>query len=478
MPSITKQNATAVREPLELDLPKGVFDRIHREIARKCSLGPIDVADHVLRTNSSMVTQEASLLRDITKALDQGHCEVGIVTGPRGSGKSAFVRRVLDQYRQTVQTVAVIQIYGCMVENDRQALLEIARQLKTEGIDLDMEEAEQDEENIYEHIMADFRRLPTGCVLVIDDLDGFVYNSATQNLIYHLFNMRMAHNLKLYILGITDNYGDFRDAFEKRVASRFHGMLIRYVPEVSPQESSGKFTNARILAIKQHCRAILTVKANELIEPDVKASSSLRRFVDQWNESVSQCLSELSDGGQDLTFEQWAAVYGNSPCDIHRFLLQAMLDLRQRHGSVAMDEAHIPTLTAKGLRNALTGPGMASDQVKHTLMSLTLVEMLMLIAVKHAEFNRSERTCTFALVWDQYVELRSRGKINFQVKPETGLLAFEMLLLLGLVRHSSGYDARVSKEYIPVRMSIDPSVLRDAVKTFHTMPETLTAIVQ
>ncbi|KIJ20046.1 hypothetical protein PAXINDRAFT_107733 [Paxillus involutus ATCC 200175] len=213
-----------------------------------CSVSSEDSSDAgEPSTNATAYTQLQDLL---TGTVIRGEGNSCLLLGPRGSGKTTLIERVI---KALPENPIVLRLSGYAQHNDRLALREIARQLSqqtgktflNDGGDVD--EADDETDPFVDpvpsvalpppsHLPALVSVLPTlsrPTVVILDAFDLFAQH-ARQSLLYCLLDTVQScrtgqGNNGLAVIGVTTRI-DTINLLEKRVKSRFSRRMIRTAP--------------------------------------------------------------------------------------------------------------------------------------------------------------------------------------------------------------------------------------------------------
>jgi origin recognition complex subunit 4 len=169
-----------------------------------------------------------------------------LLLGPRGTGKTAVVERVLASVRQRLgcpppppagrppplgappPRLGVVRLSGLVHAEERVAFREAARQLCGQ-MGLPFERTASHDENLdfFGVVLSKLAASGRAAVFVLDEVDAFA-RRPRQALLYNLVDKAAAAGVRAALLGVSARV-DCVDLLEKRVRSRFSGR-VHYLP--------------------------------------------------------------------------------------------------------------------------------------------------------------------------------------------------------------------------------------------------------
>uniref|UniRef100_A0A8V0Y2C3 Origin recognition complex subunit 4 n=1 Tax=Gallus gallus TaxID=9031 RepID=A0A8V0Y2C3_CHICK len=153
-----------------------------------------------------------------------GESNSALIIGPRGSGKTALLNRVLKDLRemkQVKENLLEVHLNGLLQTNDKVALKEITRQLHLENVvgDKVFGSFAENLAFLLEALRKGNRTSSCPVLFVLDEFDLFVHHK-NQTLLYNLFDISQSAQTPVTVIGLTCRQ-DILELLEKRVKSRF-----------------------------------------------------------------------------------------------------------------------------------------------------------------------------------------------------------------------------------------------------------------
>ncbi|KAL8878759.1 MAG: hypothetical protein Q9198_003501 [Flavoplaca austrocitrina] len=375
-----------------------------------------------------------------------------LVIGPRGCGKTALVESVLsDLAFEHKEDFITIRLSGFIHTDDKLALREIWRQL---GRELAAEDETTGIRTNYADTLTSLLALlahssegdehgnqtARAVIFVIDEFDLFA-SHPRQTLLYNLFDVAQSRNAPVAVLGLTTRI-DVVESLEKRVKSRFGQRYIH----LSHPKSFNSF--------EAICRLALT--GSEAIgKPFAKRmgndNATVQRLHVSWIEYVDAMFTH------DVQLEKFLRyLFAHSNC-VASFQSSMLLSI------TLLGPSHIPT------GESIVGSSLPlSDSKLQLLPSLSDLELSLLIAAARLDVILDTNVCNFKLVYDEYVQLASRVKLQSNAAGQTAVGggarvwgkdvargAWERLIDLELILTASTAGSRSNSNSVVVMCRVD-----------------------
>ncbi|KAJ3155524.1 origin recognition complex subunit 4 [Geranomyces variabilis] len=404
-------------------------------------------------------------IRDLlTRTVSRGESNSVLLVGNRGTGKTALVNSCLEKLKTQFGEKAFIEVRlsGLFQTDDRSALREIMRRLSGaseaagEAFDVDANGRSFAEclAFVLDTLRAGNARSSTPVVFILDEVDLFAMHPK-QALLYNLFDACQTAQNPLAVVGVTTRI-DFVDLLEKRVKSRFsHRQVCVY-----PAENFAAFLDIM--------RAGVRIAPGDDIEKggeaqEVGAAMAFRAAFN-WHVDKMLCsgmvvdaLKRVYDLGKDVRAG-------------FRILYALIIRLTPT----------TPYLTPQIATHYLPPP-TAPDPKVTTIASLSILELMLLIAMEQHETQRQVDVYNFEMVYDEYREFiqrvgsLGRGATNLFYVKGVAMKAFERLGSLELWRveggGATGVGNRGPKEYRMVRMAVGRREVEAGVRAFKDAPK-------
>ncbi|KAL8809829.1 MAG: hypothetical protein Q9223_002086 [Gallowayella weberi] len=333
----------------------------------------------------------------VTQTVLAGEGNSMLLIGPRGCGKTTLVESVLsDLALEHQDDFVVIHLSGFIHTDDKLALREIWRQLGREiaaeddstGIRTNYADTLTSLLALLAHSSEDESNqdaIARSVIFVIDEFDLFA-SHPRQTLLYNLFDVAQSRNAPIAVLGLTTRI-DVVESLEKRVKSRF---AQRYI-YLSHSRNFSSFQAA--------CKSALTsreVADSTFLHRLGKQQALIHQLSAAWNEYIDALF--FAPGSAFEKFLQH--LHAQSNC-VASFKSTSYLPLTM------LSSTNIPTPASW-----ITAPLLPPDSKLQLLPSLSDLELSLLIAAARLDIILDTNTCSFASVYDEYVLLARRVKLQ------------------------------------------------------------------
>jgi origin recognition complex subunit 4 len=388
-------------------------------------------------------TENVAFLLDLVRrTADKGESNSLLVLGPHGVGKTALVRRVLALARDEIpawdENVVVVQLNGLLQTDDRIALKEITKQLHLENVTGDRVFG-----SFAEHLTFLLASLKVGdksskpIVFILEEFDSFCSHK-NQTLLYNLFDIAQSRAVPICVIGVSCQI-DVTELLEKRVNSRFSHRHLNLMP-------SQEFEPFLHLAT-----SLL------LLEPAVDHAAA-------WNRAV-QTFMNSKDVVKFL--ENGVFAYDKSITNLKRVLYLALLNMLES-GATKLELTHLVAANDENFASEQT------DACDLLIRDLSIVELCLLVAVKHITEIYDGEPFNFEMVFHEYVKFKRR---KFTTLPEERSVVYkcwEQLLQLELVLPRPGDRIKGQQlEYV-----LNTFQLLDLRKSVEKYPHCPTEVLQ
>jgi origin recognition complex subunit 4 len=347
-------------------------------------------------------TENVAFLLDLVRrTADKGESNSLLVLGPHGVGKTALVRRVLTLARDEIpawdENVVVVQLNGLLQTDDRIALKEITKQLHLENVTGDRVFG-----SFAEHLTFLLASLKVGdksskpIVFILEEFDSFCSHK-NQTLLYNLFDIAQSRAVPICVIGVSCQI-DVTELLEKRVNSRFSHRHLNLMPS-------------------QEFEPFLHLATGLLqLDPAVDHAAA-------WNRAI-QTFMKSKDVVKFL--ENGVFAYDKSITNLKRVLYLALLNMLES-GATRLELTHLVAANDENFASEQT------DACDLLIRDLSIVELCLLVAVKHITEIYDGEPFNFEMVFHEYVKFKRR---KFTTLPEERSVVYkcwEQLLQLELV---------------------------------------------
>ncbi|XP_053554253.1 origin recognition complex subunit 4 isoform X1 [Bombina bombina] len=383
-----------------------------------------------------MESQQKHLVELLKRTVIHGESNSALLIGPRGSGKSMLLNDALKEIleiKQFKENSLKVHLNGLLQTNDKIALKEITRQLQLENV-----VGERVFGSFAENLAFLLEALKTGdrtcscpVLFILDEFDLFAHHK-NQTLLYNLFDIAQSAQTPVAVIGLTCRL-DVMELLEKRVKSRFSHRQIHLL-------NSFKFTE------------FLKIFQDQLsLPPDFPDLD----FAEKWNNNIESLL-------ENKTVEDVLQKQFNSTKDVrslHMLLLLSLSHIKVSHPQ--LDAADF--LEASRLR--------CLDSKANILHGLSILEMCLIIAMKHLQDIYDGEPFNFQMVFNEFqkfIQRKANSIYNFE-KPVV-MKAFEHLHQLELIKPMEGLSVRTQKEYSLMKLLLDNSQISEALQKYPNCP--------
>ncbi|NXP04487.1 ORC4 protein, partial [Thinocorus orbignyianus] len=389
--------------------------------------------------------QYRHLLELLKRTTAHGESNSALIIGPRGSGKTALLNRVLKELKEMKQVRENLLeencqffmknrlLSGLLQTDDKVALKEITRQLQLENVvgDKVFGSFAENLAFLLEALRKGNRANSCPVLFILDEFDLFVHHK-NQTLLYNLFDTSQSAQTPVTVIGITCRQ-DILELLEKRVKSRFSHRQIYLLNSFD---------------FKQYIR----IFKEQLSLP---AEFSDEDFALTWNNNV-QHLSEdktVKNILQDLFH------YTKDLRSLHLLLMLAVSTVTARH----------PLLTAADLQEV--SKQIRMDSKANMVHGLSVLEICLIIAMKHLNDVYEGEPFNFQMVYNEFqkfIQRKAHCMYNFE-KPVV-MKAFEHLIQLELVKPLERPSIRVQREYLLMKLLLDNNQIMEALQAYPNCP--------
>ncbi|XP_028836620.1 origin recognition complex subunit 4 [Denticeps clupeoides] len=381
-------------------------------------------------------SQHKHLLELLRRTAVHGESNSVLIVGPRGSGKTmllSYVLRELLEEKDVNKNVLQVHLNGLLQTDDRIALKEITRQLNLENVvgDKVFGSFAENLAFLLEALKKGNRSSSRPVFFILDEFDLFAHHK-NQTLLYNLLDVSQSAQAPVAVVGLTCRL-DVLELLEKRVKSRFSHRQIHLLSA---------------LTFRQYLEVVCTQLSLPSDFPD-------SRFSEEWNNSVRKLT-------EDKSVEDVLQKHFNISKDfrsLHVLLLLALS--RVTTSSPAIQ----PTDLVEARRLC------AADYKANILHGLSILELCLIIAMKHLNEIYEGEPFNFQMVYNEFkkfISRKSRSIHNFE-KPVV-MKAFEHLQQLELVKPMEASTTKIQREYQLMKLLLDHSQIMESLQRYPQCP--------
>lgn len=399
------------------------------------------LADRLANANTTFFCRQeenvAYLLEMLTRTVDKGESNSLLVLGPRGVGKSSLVREVLRQAGLRTswkENAVLVKLSGHVQTDDRVALRDITKQLGLENVVGDKVFG-----SFAEHLSFLLASLKTGdsstskpIVFILDEFDSFCSHK-NQTLLYNLFDVAQSRAVPICVLGISSQI-DVTELLEKRVKSRFsHRHLYMWpLPDAASHRQM----------------------AGSLLSLDTQGAAA-------WNTEVQQLLRATT------TVKLLENVYNvDKSCSKLKQLLYLAVIFMVKSDAAKMELEHLSLAKDSCLMMD------ASNTITDQILDLPILELCLLIAIKHLSQIYDNEPFNFEMVFHEFLKFKRRKMPNLTDERSVVSKSWENLVALELVQPKVARGSVAQDQFSLHQASLPvlPDVLAKALEKHSNCP--------
>lgn len=386
--------------------------------------------------------EKVNILLDlVTRTVEKGESNSVLVLGPHGVGKTVLVEKVLrDAHKQKSwsDNAVIVNLNGFIAVDDKIALKEITRQLNLENV-----VGERVFGSFSDHLNFLLSSLKSGdktskpIIFILEEFDMFC-NHKNQTLLYNLFDIAQSQAVPICVIGISCQI-DVTELLEKRVNSRF----------------SHRYIHMRCYEQVEDYLSMLSA----LLKLDKQ--SGVHNY-DIWNKNVDNFVSNPEI--QNLIKEK-IFVYDKTISFMKNILYACMLKL----AAIGKHE-----LTREVMDQALNQYSASSSNqpLDFIIRDLSILEICILIAVKHISEIYDNEPFNFEMVFHEYVKFRRRRLTSLTEERSVIFKCWEHLISLELIVPKTSVDRSRSQqlEFILNVFHLPGPTMKKAVEKYPNCP--------
>ena len=364
----------------------------------------------------------------VDQTVSTGGSNSVLVLGPRGVGKKVLVNQVLNRVTNESKVFRTdgltVRLNGLVETDDKLALKEITRQLNLENVVGDRVFGGFAQH--LEFLLASLRSDVTGrnskpIVFVLEEF-GLFCSHKNQTLLYNLFDVAQSRAAPIIVIGVSSSL-DVIESLEKRVKSRFNHRQLTMLP----------FQNLEnyMEAVKHY----LTIQ-------DGQCSAQSRT---EWNRNIAKLLKATE---VRKTFER--IFFLNSTISHLRqylFTVLSFMEDDQLSNQIFLDVAQNQN---------------ASEETS-LLGGLSVLEMCVLISIKHVLFLYEDQPFNFEMCYHEYDKFSTRKAKMFRYDRAVVMKAWEALQDLELITPVDKVS-KVQKEFKLHKLHVTTEMIMSAVE--------------
>lgn len=378
--------------------------------------------------------EEKEIYDLLKRTVSFGESNSVVVIGARGIGKSMLLKSILNNIcedKKIAQNLLQVHLNGLLQTDDKIALKEIACQLQLENTF-----GNKVMGSFAENLQFLLEALKSGddsskpILFVLEEFDLFAQHH-NQTLLYNLFDVAQSAQTPICVLGLTCRM-DIMELLEKRVKSRFSHRQIHLFNQLTFRQYTEIFQQYLHLPEK-------------FINP---------KFALKWNSGIEKISHDSTV--EDLLKRQFSI--NKDIRKLKSFLMHPVCRLSENH----------PTLLVSDFIDSFKL--ITTDSKSSLLQGLSILEICLIIAMKHLTEIYDGEPFNFEIVYSEYLRF-ARNRSSMQIFNKSVVLkAFEHLQALELVKPLDGTSTRTQKEYRPVILLVHPIQLKEVLQKYPSCP--------
>ncbi|KAI4467429.1 origin recognition complex subunit 4 [Holotrichia oblita] len=405
------------------------------------------LATKTYKRNEKEFNQIYSLLE---KAVENGESNSALLIGQRGAGKTTLINTILKKLNEEVnvaENAFIVKLHGLIHTDDRLALKGITSQMNLENA-VDGKVFGSFAENLAFLLAC----LKTGqqestksVIIILEEFDLFCGHH-NQTLLYNLFDVSQSAQTPLCVIGITCRL-DVIELLEKRVKSRFsHRQVFLFAEDT---KNSGDTTLDLYLD---------NIENYLLFTNDFKCNMPAE-YKRQWNNSI---LKLTSNKRFKILIQRLLDIDSNE-CILKNILTMVVSTLTNEKETITLEDFE------KEIHR------FEEDETLNRLLDVSILEMCLLIAIKHHCDIYDNQTMNFEMIFARFTKFANSNSNIQNVQRPVLMKAFEHIQNMELISSISQDGAKVQPEYRMFKLMLQPQLITEAVNRYTGMP---TEIVQ
>ncbi|KAJ8681427.1 hypothetical protein QAD02_017214 [Eretmocerus hayati] len=394
----------------------------------------------------------------VKRTVEMGESNSLLLIGPRSSGKTTLINSVLRELstlENFEDNALIVNLNGLVHTDDKLALKDATRQMQLENV-VGNKVFGTFAENLsflLESLKSGDKKRSKPVIFILDEFDLFCAHQ-NQTLLYNLFDVAQSAQAPICVIGITCRL-DVIELLEKRVKSRFsHRQIFLYPGQTSESESPVSSFEDRLELFQD----LLSLPDDENVnEIEQKVPNISPKFRALWNKKVR----ELAEDERIIKILKQMHNEDRSERKFRHFLAVLISFIGLDHRELVYEDF----VRASKL--------MSPDDKTLVLEGLTVLEMCLLIAIKHETEIYDGEPFNFQKVLNRYLKFANQASNIESVQQPVIMKAFEHLVNLELIV-PVGSTQRNEKEYQNYEFVLTADEVLKGVKNYHGLSTDVT----
>lgn len=376
------------------------------------------------------------------RTLEFGESNSALLIGPRGSGKTKLVNNVLSELEELPHfknNCVIVYLNGFLHTDDKLALVSITTQMNLDNV-------------VGEKVFGSFaenlafllaclrtgnKRTSISVLFIIEEFDLFCSHT-NQTLLYNLFDVSQSAQAPICVLGVTCRM-DVIELLEKRVKSRFsHRQYFLF-----PGTENGDELNF----YSERLKNMLTLHKDESLNT---------KYINEWNDRIKKLIKDK----KFRTIIQRCLDISLNENVLKNMVISVVTKLNNENPFITCDdfEAELELFE--------------KDDVTEQLLDLSVLEICLLISMKHHCEIYDNQPMNFEMIFTRYAKFANSSSNIQNVQRPIVMKAYEHLINMELIQPitAGAQHNRAQKEYEMFRFLVTKQQIMDAVKRFPGLP--------
>lgn len=382
---------------------------------------------------TDVINEEQKIENLILSTINNGESNSALILGPRGSGKTSLINKILDKtIAKNNSNSLLVRLHGLIHTNDNLALKSITYQLNLSNV-VEGKVFGSFAENLsflIASLRSGHKSSTKSIIFILDEFDLFCSHH-NQTLLYNLFDISQSAETPLCVLGITSRL-DVIELLEKRIKSRFSSRQIFLFP--SSDNEIQVLLDEKTKIIKN----LLSITKNE------KIPSSFQK---KWNGHISDLIE--SKRFQSV-IERFLEI-DISRASLNNSLVLIISNLRKDDDIIKVTDFEEQLKIYE------------SDEIVKVLKDLNVLEICLIIAMKH-HYEIYEQPMNFEMIFTRYVKFATAHSLLQSINRPVVMKAFEHIQNLELITFLNMASSKLQKEYQLFNLAATNEQIKEALK--------------
>ncbi|KAK2577230.1 hypothetical protein KPH14_003376 [Odynerus spinipes] len=407
------------------------------------------------------VEERLHVLELLKRTVEMGESNSALLIGPRGSGKTTLINSVLVELatlKSFKNNALIVNLHGLVHTDDRIALKDATRQMQLENVvgDKVFGTFAENLSFLLECLKSGDKKHSKPVIFILDEFDLFCTHH-NQTLLYNLFDVAQSAQAPICVLGITCRL-DVIELLEKRVKSRFSHRQIFLFPDnaSSPEQPTSAFDDR--LELFQYLLSLPDDENVNRIDQQYDDCTIDPHFGSMWNEYIKSLASNVTM----INLLKRMYQIDVSERSFRSFLAVSVSTLSEKHPRLEVNDF----VEASRI--------FSQDDKVLMLEGLSVLEMCLIIAMKHETEIYDGEPLTFEGIYNRYIKFTNQNSFIHSVQRPVIMKAFEHIKNLELIVPVTNTNARVEKEYQRYKFSLTSQQVMEAVKNYPGLPTEVT----